>query len=101
MSALGAHVNWRTAGKVGAGEGFGHSDNIFRRTGGDQISAVAASARAKVNHVIGAANGFLVMLHHQNGVAQVAQFLQRFQQASIVAMMQADGRFIEHVQHTA
>jgi hypothetical protein len=39
------------------------------------------------------------MLHHDDRVAEVAQVLQRFQQALIVALVQADGGLVEHVEH--
>ncbi len=40
------------------------------------------------------------MLDHQHGVAQVAQALQDTHKPIIVARMQPDGRFVEHVERT-
>ena len=39
------------------------------------------------------------MLHHDQGVAQIPQLQQGGQQAVVVALVQADARFIQHVQH--
>jgi hypothetical protein len=39
------------------------------------------------------------MLDHDHGVAEVAQVNQRFQQAGIVALVQADGGLVQHVEH--
>ena len=39
------------------------------------------------------------MLDHQHGVAQVAQTLERGEQPVVVALVQADARFIQHIQH--
>ena len=68
---------------------------------GYQFAAVAACARAEIDDVVGAAYGFLVVLDYQHGVAEIAKFLQRFEQAAIVAVMQANGRLVEHIQHAA
>ena len=67
----------------------------------DQLAAVPSRAGAEINHVIGAADGFFIVLDDQDGVAQVAQFFQRSQQAVVVAMMQSDGRLVEHIKHAA
>ncbi|MNF17903.1 hypothetical protein D3C80_2216850 [compost metagenome] len=39
------------------------------------------------------------MLDHDHGVADVAQMLEGPQQAVVVPLVQADGRFVEDVQH--
>ena len=41
------------------------------------------------------------MLDQQQGVAQVAKFLQGVEQPGVVAGVQADRRFVEHVEHAA
>ena len=50
-------------------------------------------------HIVGDADGVLVVLDHDHGVAEVAQPLQRFQQPRIVALMQADRGLVEHIEH--
>ena len=49
--------------------------------------------------IIGDADRVLVVLHHDHGVAEVAQALQRFEQPRIVALVQADRRLVQHVEH--
>ena len=58
-----------------------------------------ARAGADVHHVIGGADGVLVMLHDNQRIAEVAQPLQRGEQLVIVALMKADARFVEDIQH--
>ena len=53
--------------------------DLDRRSAGDQLSAMTASARTKIDDVIRAANRVLVMLDHQHRVAQIAQRFQSFQ----------------------
>ena len=39
------------------------------------------------------------MLHHNDGVANVTQFLQRVYQALVVALVQADTRLVQYIEH--
>ncbi len=63
------------------------------------LAAVHAGAEAHVDHVIGAADRVLVVLDDDHAVADVAQMLQRVDQAVVVALVQADRRLVEHVHH--
>ena len=58
-----------------------------------------AGAGADVEHVVGGADGVLVVLHHDHGIAEIAQPLERFQQPRVVALVQPDRRLVEHVEH--
>ena len=58
-----------------------------------------ARARPHVHHEVGAADGVLVMLHHDDRVAEVAQVRERGDEPFVVALMQADGRLVQNVQH--
>ena len=66
-----------------------------------KAAAVASSARAEVDDVVGAADGFLVVLDDQNGVPEVAKILESSEQTAVIAMMQADGRLIQNVEDAA
>ena len=39
------------------------------------------------------------MLDDEDGIAEIAQAAQAFEQAGVVALVQADGRFVEDVEH--
>ena len=41
------------------------------------------------------------MLHHHHSIAEVAKFLEGGQQAVVVALVQADAWFIQHIKHPA
>src|SRR5215203_4280615 len=66
----------------------------------DHAPAVLARAGAEIHHVIGRADRLLVVLDDDDGVAQVAEAVQRAEQRTVVALVQPDGRLVEHVQHT-
>ncbi|CAN4071269.1 hypothetical protein HHFLNI_HHFLNI_04310, partial [Dysosmobacter welbionis] len=61
-----------------------------RCTGGHHLAAVDAGAGTDVDQVVRRPHGVLVVLHHQQGVAQVPQVLQRRQQLVVVPLVQTD-----------
>jgi hypothetical protein len=76
---------------------IGH--DIFGQAFRHQLAAVNAGARAHVDDVIGGADRLVVVLDHDHRVAEIAQTLQRIQQPFVVALMQPDGRLVQHIQH--
>ena len=75
--------------------------DLLRRAFGDNEAAEPAGAGAEVEHVVGVADGVFVVLDDEDGVAQVAQPHERFDQAVVVALVQADGGLVEHVENSA
>ena len=73
--------------------------DVARRAAGDQLAAALARAGAKVHDHIGLAHSLFVVLDDDDGVADVAQALEGVQQPLVVAMVQANGRLVENVQH--
>ena len=66
---------------------------------GHDLAAVLAGPGADVDQVVGGADGGLVVLDHDQGVAEVAQPDQGLDQPVVVALVQPDGGLVEHVQH--
>ena len=69
------------------------------RAGVHDVAAVLPRPGPDVDDVVGGADGLLVVLDHDDRVAQVAQPLQRGDEALVVALVQADGGLVEHVEH--
>ena len=67
--------------------------------GHDDLAAVLAGAGADVDDPVGGADRVLVVLDDDQGVAQVAQPDQGLDQPVVVALVQADGRLVEDVEH--
>src|SRR5690606_23048155 len=86
-------------GQVVAGERTRCVQHLLQAALGDHLAAVHAGHGADVHDVVGQADRVLVVLDHDHRVAQVAQPLQRAQQALVVALVEADGRLVEHVHH--
>ena len=99
-AAVGWHGNRELARQVAAGERLQIGDDFRRRSLRHDPSARFARPRAHVDHVIGGADRLLVMLHHDDRIAKVAQLLERRDEARVVALVQADRRLIEHVHHS-
>ncbi len=98
-AALRRHGNLQLAAEITPRQRIGVLLDFFRAALGDEVPARVARAGAEVHHVIGAANGFLIVLDDEDRVAQVAQFFERRNQAVVVTRVQADRRLVQHVEH--
>ena len=58
-----------------------------------------AGARTNINDIVGSPDRVFIVLHHNQGVAEVPQLEQGGEQPIVIPLVQADARFIEHVQH--
>ncbi len=85
--------------QVCAGQRVRAVEQVLQRAGDHDIAAVLARPRADVDHPVGGADGVLVVLDHDQRVAEVAEPGQGLQQPVVVALVQPDGRLVEHVQH--
>ena len=81
------------------GEAFGVRHDVLRGAFRDDLAAMHARAGADIDDMVGMQDGVLVMLHDEHRIAEVAQVLQRVEQPRVVALMQADGRLVQHVKH--
>ena len=80
---------------------FGSAAISPGRADGDHVAAGIARAGPEIDDKIGAADGLFVVLHNENGVAEVAKLFQRGEQAIVIARVQADGRLVQHIEHAA
>ena len=56
-----------------------------------------ASPRADIDNKVGQLDRILIMFDHNHAVANIAQMFQGIQQAVIVALVQANRGFIQHI----
>ena len=73
-------------------------EDVVERAGDDDLAAVLTRARTDVDDVVGDADGLLVVLDHDHGVAEVAQADERVDEALVVALVQPDRRLVEDVE---
>ena len=87
------------AGQILSGQAVGIGGDLGRRALADHGAAMHPRPRPHVKDIVGMADRILVMLDHQDRVALVAQVHQRGQQPVVVALVQADRRLVQNVQH--
>ena len=100
-ATLGQHGDVLASGHIGAGERRGGIHDFGGRAAGYERAAVTACAGSEIDDVVGAADGFFVVLDDEHGVAEVAQVFERGEKAAIVAVVEADGGLVENVEHAA
>ena len=76
----------------------GWSKQILDRAGHDDLAAVLTGTRADVDGPVGVPDRVLVVLDHDQRVAEVAEPDQGLDQPVVVALVQPDRRLVEHVQ---
>ena len=99
LAALGRDLDRAGAVEVGGGQAALGLEHVGQRALRDHLAAVDPGAGAEIDHVVGAADRILVVLDHDHRVAEVAQALERFDQPVVVALVEADLGFVEHVEH--
>src|SRR4029453_4873865 len=65
----------------------------------DHMTAEIAGAGTQVDDVVSDANGFLVVLDDDDGVAEIAQPRQGGEELPVIPLVETDRRLIEHVEH--
>ena len=90
-------LDFSSAGKIITGQAaFGCAD-FFDRSLRDDLAAVNPGARADIDDMVGRADHVLVVLDNDDGVADIGEVTQRADEPIVVAFVQADGWFIEHI----
>jgi len=93
------HRNGTPARQVGAGKGVFDAAQRLGRSARHHPAAVAAGARTEIDHPVRLANRLLVVLHHDDGVAQVAHPLESVQESPVVPLVETDRGLVENVEH--
>ena len=95
------HADRLLAAEVRAGDAAALARDFVRRARGDDLAAEPAGAGAEVEQAVGVGDHFAVVLDDEQRVAEVAELLQRRDEPRVVARVEADRRFVEHVEHAA
>ena len=99
LAPLFRHRDGEFSGKVPAGEGGGILHDLRRRPLGHHLAAMHPGPRPHVDDMVRLQDGLLVVLHHQHGIADVAQMLQGLQQPGVVPLVEADGGLVQDIEH--
>src|SRR5687767_134128 len=68
------------------------------RTSEDDLPAVLAAARTKLDHEVGCLDRRRIVLHDEHCVTRIAKAVKQLQEPPHVSRVKTDGRFIEHVE---
>ena len=93
------HRNEFFARKVLSGDGFVAFEQLVYRALEHDLAAVASRTRTDIHNVVSCKHGVLVVLDHDERVAEVTQPPQGRKQLVVVALVQTDGRLVEDIQH--
>ena len=58
-----------------------------------------ACTRAYIHDIIRAAHGIFIVLYHDHRIAEVAEIFQGGNELVVIALMQADRRLVQHIEH--
>jgi hypothetical protein len=97
--ALGRHRDLAMPREVLSRQRMRGAADVVGRALGHHLSAVLAGAGPHVDHVVRGVDRVLVVLDHDDAVAEIAQVLERREQAIVVALVQADRGLVQHVHH--
>ena len=77
------HGNRLLAGEIRTGDGAAARADLLGRALGDDLPAVSARAGTEIQQLVGIGDHLAIVLDQQQGVAQVAEFLQGRQQSGL------------------
>ena len=63
------------------------------------FAAILAGAGAYVHQPVGTEHGLRIVFHHHHGVALVSQSLEGGNELAVILLVQADGRFVQDIEH--
>ena len=90
----------RSAGEVLPGQRLARRrEQLLRRPWNITSPPCSPAPGPEIDQIVGGADRLLVVLDDEHGVAEVAQLAERAEQPPVVALVQADRRLVEHVEH--
>ena len=78
--------------------GMGNFRDLFGPTFGDDVAASLSSLRAKIDDPVRCLDDIKIVLHHDERVARVHEFVQDGQEFLNVGEVEAGGRLVQNIQ---
>ncbi len=98
LAPLRRNRNVFLSGKVLTCDGSLCLHDLLYRSLSHHMSAMCSRSGTDIYDMVCCIHGVLIMLHHNKGIAQIPEVLERSKQAVIIPLMQADARLIEYVE---
>ena len=99
-TAGGRHLDALFPTEILARQAIGIGHDLLRRASGHHLSAVGSGTGVDVDEIVSGPHGVLVVLHHNEGIAQIPQAAEGGQQLVVVPLVQADGWLVQNIQHS-
>ena len=97
LTAFGRNLDVKLVGEIASGERVRHLQKFAVGAGADDFAAVFSRAGAEVENAVGGAHDVGIVLDDEDGVSEVAEVVQDFDEPVRIAAVQADGRLVEHI----
>ena len=91
------HFDFLSAAEVIPRQRFGTCLDFFHIAGADDIAAVFSGARTYIHDKVRRIHGIFIMFYHNEGVPDIPQVLQCFQQFVIIPLMETNTGFIQNI----
>ena len=98
-SSVGGDRDRATVGEELAGQRPGLAGQFIGRSLRDDLAAVLPGCGSEIDQPIGRFEHFAVVFDHHQRVAEIPKTLESSQQPTVVPGVQADGGFVEYVEH--
>src|SRR6059058_5307870 len=99
LSALFWNRDARTSAKIIASQRILRAQDVLESSLCHDLTSTRPRARTEIDDVVGSSNRLFIVLNHDDGIPNVAQFSQGSEQPCIVALMQTDAWFVENVEN--
>src|SRR5207253_8711736 len=99
LSALFWNRDARTSRKIIASQRILRAQDVVESALCHDLASTRPRAGTQIDDVVRSPNRLFIMLHHDHGIPEIAQFSQCSKQTCVVALMQADARFVENVEN--
>ena len=73
--------------------------DVFDHPLGHYFPTKSSGPGAEIDHMVGCLDGVGVVLHHDDGVAQIPKTSEGPQQPFVVSLVQPDAGFVQDVEH--
>ena len=73
--------------------------HLFRSTLENHFASLSACLRTDIYNPVGSSHHILIMFYNDDGITQVAQFLQTVDESLVVSLMQTDTWLVENVEY--
>ena len=96
----GRHFHKFAARKIVSRDAARLGADIFHTASRHNLAAVNTRTRTDVHKVVRLTHSVLIVFHHNQGIAQIAQTLHGCNQFIVIPLVKSDARLIQNIQHS-